>query len=380
MEESEYEKLLRGYFPDADTDVELGRQLNEAAFGQASGTPRELYTAGLERLIRSGGSLDDISLAARAYSDGLRLGTALDRATPLELVRTAVQRVQRDPAAFGAAMPPTAAVAASPTPTQGGDMGIFSSIGDIIGGAADSLGGFIGGAADVAGDVFGSVSGGLQQAGRVLQDIRNDPIGAQLFELLDLPIPQRMQQQQAVANGSGGGQQMPTSTTTGSPMNADQMAAQGGDVQMAGIGGSLTAGLPAIRAALARLLGGPVGQIGAGVAGGLATDQALQALFSGEPQMLQQFGPPPRNPLTGRRLSSITFLDRQTGKPVVYKSQGTALLTTGDISSTRRVQRVARRAARGRRRASRQTPVLSIQAPRQHAVCGVCLTSPCGCK
>lgn len=295
-------------------------------------------------------------------------GSPFFGADPAQLARFEAQNAAS--AARASALEQAAASASTSAIQGGADVGFFDDF-------VSTVGGVLGGAVDIGQSVLGGISTGVQAASQVAKDIANDPIGGEILRALGVAIPDRLN------NGSGGpvngGLGMATNPSTGSPMTTEGMAAAG--MTTAGVPGSLANLNPtALLTALRRLAGGPAGQIAVGVGGGLAADQALQALLGGEAQMLQQFGPPPRNPLTGRRLSSITFLDAQTGRPVVYKSQGTALLTTGDVSSARRVQRVARRAARGRRRSSPRAPVLSIQAPRNHTVCGVCLTSPCGCK
>ena len=126
---------------------------------------------------------------------------------------------------------------------------------------------------------------------------------------------------------------------------------------------------------------GSAGAVLGGAAGGAALEGAsslLGSLFgAGGGGFL---GPVPRDPVTGRRLSSVTFMDERTGRPVIYKSQGACVLSSADLAGSRRTQRVARRAARGRRRQARLPPIGAGVPMRSHVVCGGCLTSPCGCK
>lgn len=233
---------------------------------------------------------------------------------------------------------------------------------------------FLDGVFDVLGEVGGFL---LDTAGAAGSFIANNPQQvAQVAQLLGLiPQPQvavqgmnfnaaaALQQVLAAgANGSGGGGMMVENADTGSLVS-----------QLAG----------AVAPILGRILGSGAGQVAVGAAGGALLDTGVGALTNllgfGGGMTFTELGPPPVN-AQGRRKSAITFIDPNTGRPVIYKSQGTALLTTGDISGARKVQRVARRAARGRRRQPRLQAAMAIPRGGTHLVCGSCLTSPCGCK
>lgn len=170
----------------------------------------------------------------------------------------------------------------------------------------------------------------------------------------------------------GGGMTMPINPTTGSPMMLE-----------AGIAGGLGALArqalmnPSVQAGLRALGFGAL--IGAGEAG-------VNALVGGAASALTAGGSAAgvSGPLLMNWPAATSYprgiVLRAPDKPEKrYRSEGAALLRSGDVAAVRRVQKAATRARRGRRRGAAPRQVLVLPNG-QHHVCGSCLSSPCSCK
>jgi hypothetical protein len=233
-------------------------------------------------------------------------------------------------------------------------------------GFLDSVGGFLSGIANTAIDAVGAAGGFVVNNAQSLASIA--------------ALVNQVRNQQAATNGSA----MSFNATAA----LQELLAGGGAGAMTMPGmtvnpdtGSLVQQfVGALGSVLGNLGRGTAGAVLGGAAGGAAVDAGsalLSQLFGGGGVGIM--GPVPRDPQTGRRLSAITFVDERTGKPVVYKSQGSVILSSSDLAGARKTQRVARRAAKGRRRLPRLQAGV-VGPGRTHVVCGGCLTSPCGCK
>lgn len=233
-------------------------------------------------------------------------------------------------------------------------------------GFLDSLGGFLGGIANTAIDAVGAAGGFV---------VNNAASIAQVAALVN---------QIRGANGA-----MSTGSQNFNATAAlNELLAGGGTAAMTMPGMTINPDTGSLVQQFVGALGSILGNVGrttagavlGGAAGGVALDAGgalLSQLFGGGSVGIM--GPVPRDPQTGRRLGAITFVDDRTGKPVVYKSQGSCILSSSDLAGARKTQRVARRAAKGRRRLPR-LQAGAVGPGRTHVVCGGCLTSPCGCK
>lgn len=150
------------------------------------------------------------------------------------------------------------------------------------------------------------------------------------------------------------GGQMPAMMNGSSGMNEDAMLAA------LGFPPALIMQLRMIPGAIARVLGSVPGQLAVGVAGGLA-GTALGTAVAG-------MG-------TGMRLPRRIQVPDGRGGVREYVSRGRPVLYSGDLSSVRRVRKVAQRIPRTRR----VRRPLMITAGTAN-VCGKCLTAPCGCN
>lgn len=165
---------------------------------------------------------------------------------------------------------------------------------------------------------------------------------------------------------------MPINPSTGSPM-----------IQMAGVGSALSTLArqalmnPQVAAGLRALgFGALVGAGEAGVQaliGGVSGGGAASASGASGPLLMDY-------PAGTRYPRSIVL--RAPDKPEKrYRSEGVAILRSGDIAAVRRVQKAASRARKGRRRSYSARPVLQIGGGNGvHHVCGSCLSAPCQCK
>lgn len=169
----------------------------------------------------------------------------------------------------------------------------------------------------------------------------------------------------AAALQGGSGMTMPgMNPTTGSPIQAGVLGPliSNPAVQQAlralGLGALIGAGTEAV---------GAIGSGIAGLIGGGSSAGATGPLLMNWPAAT----PLPR---------SIVL--RAPDKPEKrYRTVGAPLLSSGDVSAVRRVQRAASRARKGRGRRSPRAPqVIQIGSGQTHHVCGSCLSSPCGCK
>lgn len=175
-----------------------------------------------------------------------------------------------------------------------------------------------------------------------------------------------------VAASSGGGI-MGVNPTTGSPMAGGPMEAGIGGVSLDAL--RRLAMTPGGMAAL-RALG-----LGALVTGAEAAGTAIGNFFTGgsgamggsQGPLLMEW------PAMTRYPRSIVL--RAPDKPEKrYRSEGTALLRSGDVAALRRVQRAASRARRRRGPTRRVSQPIYALPSSTHHVCGSCLTAPCNCK
>lgn len=281
----------------------------------------------------------------------------------------------------------------------------MSFIGDLIGGIGEAVGTVAGGIGSVVAGIPGVIQQVIQNPAGVINAIQ----GVQgVINTIQGDVVQRMgpavnnngtpmaamglellAQQAAAACGPfgpltagchndfaaglqrlAGGSAMMVNPTTGTPMAS-------GFVE-AGVGGSLvgvarTALMnPSVQAAL-RAVG-----LGGLIAAGEAGVSALAGLGGGGSSMAS--GPLLMNWPAGTTYPRSIVL-RAPDKPEKrFRTEGAALLRSGDIAAVRRVQKAAGRARKGRRRSSARPQVLMLPANGTRSVCGSCLTSPCGCK
>lgn len=256
-------------------------------------------------------------------------------------------------------------------------------------GFIDSLIGGIGAVGMAIGDIFTGVVGaaptivqGVQSVQNAINTIQGDPVmsvtvnpntgspmtgaaSAQMQFAMACNADPTGQCQAAIRAALSG---MGSNPITGSPMMPG--------VNQAGVVGSL--GSLATRAAMDPRLRALLSAFGIG--GAIAVGEAAVGAITGGGSAMVPQGPllipwPPNTPYP----RGIVL--RADDKPEKrYRSEGAALLRSGDVAAVRRVAKAASRARRGRGRRSSSRPTVMMLPGGTANVCGSCLTAPCGCK
>jgi len=256
-------------------------------------------------------------------------------------------------------------------------------------GFIDSLIGGIGAVGDAIGDVFTGVvaaaptiAQGVQVVSNAINAIQGDPVmsvtvnpntgspmtgaaSAQMQFAMACNADPTGQCQAAIRAALSG---MGANPITGSPMMPG--------VNQAGVVGSL--GSLATRAAMDPRLRALLSAFGIG--GAIAVGEAAVGAITGGGSAMVPQGPLlipwPANTPYPRGI--VLRADDKPEKR--YRSEGAALLRSGDVAAVRRVAKAASRARRGRGRRSSSRPTVMMLPGGTANVCGSCLTAPCGCK